>query len=478
MKQPSITTRTGNVLDSEHIGKLLVKLSIPAFLGMFVQTMYNVINTIFVGHYVGPLGIAGLSIVFPLQMLGMGMGMMVGVGGMSLISRYIGSKEIPSAEKALGNGLTISIGISILVMLIILPFIDFWLRLIGSSDAVLPYAKDYLTIIMYSLVFQVIGTSLLNYSRAEGNARVAMVAMILGAVANIIFDAVFIIWLGMGVKGAAWATFISQAVSVVYFFFFYFNGNSYLKIRAKNLRLDFAILKPMFAIGAGAFMQTVASSISALILMRAVVEHGGDYALSAFGILQRVFMFGMMPGMVLAQGAQPILGFNYGAKRFHLALKVTNLALLVSTSLSIAGFLTVYFIPGPIASIFTIDQELIRVSIDAARILFFGMPLIGVINVGTMMFQAIGRAVPAFIAAVVRQVFLIGSVLLLPRLWGLDGVWSTFPISDFLTFLLIMILVAPIISQFRKAANNARKDEDQDGITGRMRESEKPVALE
>ncbi len=478
MKQPVLKTGTGNVLDSEHIGRLLLKLSIPAFLGMFVQTMYNVINTIFVGHSVGPLGIAGLSIVFPLQMLGMGFGMMVGVGGMSLISRYIGSKEIPSAEKALGNGLTISIGISILVMLLILPFTDFWLRLIGASDAVLPYARDYLTIIMYSLIFQVVGISMLNYSRAEGNARVAMVAMILGAVTNIIFDVIFIIWLGLGVKGAAWATFISQAVSVVYFFFFYFNGNSYLKIRAKNLMLDMAILKPMFAIGIGAFMQTVASSISALILMRAVVEYGGDYALSAFGVLQRVFMFGMMPGMVLAQGAQPILGFNYGAKRFHLALKVTNMALLISTTLSIAGFLTVYFIPGQIISIFTTDPELIRVGKEAAGILFFGMPLIGVINVGTMIFQAIGRAVPAFISAVVRQIFLVGSVILLPPLIGLDGVWTSFPCSDFLTFLMIIILVAPIIRQFRKAAGGPSRDQDKPGLPSRIRESEEPVPLE
>lgn len=460
MKQTLPDTQTTNVLDSDKIGSLLLKLSLPAFLGMFVQTLYNVINTIFVGHYVGTLGIAGLSIVFPLQMLGMGMGMMVGVGGMSLISRYIGAGKTGDAEKALGNGITVGLIISGLVLLVVLPNVDFWLRLIGASDAVLPYARDYLTIIMYAMVFQVFAMSFLSFTRAEGNARVGMISMILGAGINIALDAVFIVWLDMGVRGAAWATFMSQVISLTYFAFYYATGNSYLKIKLRNLMLDLKILKPMFSIGIGAFMQSVGSSLSAMILINNVVTYGGDYALSAFGIIQRVFMFAMMPAIVLGQGAQPILGFNYGAKRFGLALKVMNMAILVSTVLGVAGFLILYFIPEPIIRVFTDDPRLIAIGSEGAKLMFLGMPLLGVIMVGTMVFQAIGKAVPAFLAAVARPIlFLIPLVLILPRFIGMDGVWLTFPGSDLLTFFLVIALIYPVLRNFRKLAAEQKQAE-------------------
>jgi len=445
-----------NVLDTDKIGSLLVKLSMPAFLGMFVQTLYNVVNTIFVGHEVGPLGIAGLSIVFPLHMLGMGMGMMVGIGGMSLISRYIGERRIDDAEKALGNGLAIGIGVSILVLIAILPFIDFWLTLIGASADVLPYARDYLTIIMYALLFQVFSTALLNFSRAEGNTRVGMIAMILGAGVNILFDYIFIVWLDYGVKGAGWATFIAQVVSVIVFAFYYWNGNSYLKIRVKNLKLDIKIIRPMFAIGIGAFMQTFASSISSMLVINMVVTYGGDYALSAFGIVQRVLMFGIMPALVIGQGMQPILGYNYGAKRYGLALKVTRIAMLSSIVFSLAAFLIVYFIPEPIMRIFTDDAELLAIGSAAARLMFLGMPLIGPITVGTTVFQAIGKAVPAFLASVMRPVgFLIPIVLILPPILGLDGVWLAFPGSDFFTFLLVIAFLIPVVKALREKSRSS-----------------------
>ena len=200
------------MLDTDRIGWLLLKLATPAFFGMFVQTLYNVINTIFVGHYVGPLGIAGLSIAFPLQMLTMGLGMMVGIGGASLISRLLGAGDVAGAERTVGNGISISIVLSVLVVIIILPFVDFWLRLIGASDDVLPYAREYLAVITIGAFSSIFTMALLSFARAEGNARVGMVAMILGAVLSIILCAVFIITLDMGVLGAALATVISQII--------------------------------------------------------------------------------------------------------------------------------------------------------------------------------------------------------------------------------------------------------------------------
>ena len=467
-----------NVLDTENIGKLMFKLSLPVFLGLFVQTLYNVINTVFVGQYVGPLGIAGLSIAFPLQMLGVALGTLAGIGGMSLISRLIGMQDHEGAEKALGNGISLSVVISIVVLIGILPFVDFWLRLIGASDAVLPYARDYLSIITVGMVFQINSMSLLNFTRAEGNARVGMIAMIMGAVLSIILCAVFIIWLGMGVKGAALATLISQVVSMAYLVSYYWSGSSYLKIRVKNCFPDFKILKSMLSIGVGAFMQLFAGSLSSMILIKMVVLYGGDYALSAFGIVQRVFIFANMPAMVISQGAQPILGYNYGAKRFGLALKAMNLALISSIVLSTIGFLVVYFIPESIMRIFSDDPELVTAGAYAAKRIFLVLPLVGPMMVGMMLFQAIGKPVQAFLAAAVRPVlFLIPAALLLSHFFKLDGIWLSYPASDLLTFLLVLTMVLPVLNAFRKAS---RADgESSTGIVNpgtMLKPAENPVA--
>jgi putative MATE family efflux protein len=441
-----------NVLDTENIGRLLIKLATPAFFGMFVQTLYNVINTIFIGHYVGSLGIAGLSIVFPLQMLTYGIGMMVGMGGSSLISRLIGSGRTEEAERTVGNGISTAIIITIVFMIITLPFTEFWLRLIGASDAVMPYASTYLIIIISGTVFNVLAMTLLNFARAEGNARVGMVSMIIGAVLNIILDAIFIIGLKMGVMGAGFATLIAQIVSMIYLFSYYFSGNSYLKIRWRNLRPDFSILKQMLAIGVGSFVQTMAGSISAMLLIHLVVKYGGDVALGAFGIVQRVMMFATMPAMVLGQGVQPILGYNYGARRYHLAIKSVKITVMVSTTLSLLAFAVLYLIPGPIVGIFTDESALIDTGVHISRLIFLSMPFMGLVMVGQTIFQSIGKALQTFILASVRPVvFLIPLVFLLSHYWQLDGVFLAYPVSDILTLLLTFILVVPIYRQFRRA---------------------------
>ncbi|MHB8104054.1 MAG: MATE family efflux transporter, partial [Dehalococcoidales bacterium] len=294
-----------NILDTEHVGRLLFKLAMPAFFGMFVQTLYNVVNTIFIGHTVnGEIAIAGLSIVFPVQMLFMGVGMMVGMGGTSLISRFIGARDTERAERTLGNGITCIIILAVALMVILLPNIDRFLRLIGASNEVLPYAHDYLQIIVYGTVFNLVGMALLNFVRAEGNARVGMIANILGAGLNIILDWVFIIHFNMSVKGAAMGTVIAQTVVLIYLATYYLSKNSYLEFHVKNMKLDASILKPMFSIGVSSFVQTVASSLSAMFLLREVVAYGGDIYLSAFGIIQRVMMFATMPAMVTGQGVQ------------------------------------------------------------------------------------------------------------------------------------------------------------------------------
>jgi len=433
----------------------------PAFFGMFVQTLYNVISTIFVGHYVGPEGIGGLSIVFPLQMLAMGFGMMVGIGGASLISRQLGAGKNIDAERTLGNGFTVSIILYVIVAIAVLPFMDFWLRLIGASDVVLPYAKDYLVFIIAGSLFSILAMALLSFARAEGNARVGMTAMILGAALSIALSALFIIVFDWGVMGAGLATMISQFVSMAYLLAYYLTNSSYLKFRFSNLRPDFKILKDMFAIGIGAFTQTIATSLSMMILIKLVIFYGGDNALFAFGIVQRLMMFAILPGIVIGQGAQPILGYNYGAKRYHLLLKTISIAAITSTALSILVFLVLYFIPEPLIKIFTSDTEVIATGGYVAKLLFLSMPLMGAINLGQQMFQAIGKAKQAFITAIVRPVvFLIPLVFIMSNAWGLDGVFLSFPASDVLTFILVLFLISPIIRQFRKAAASEPEDKE------------------
>jgi putative MATE family efflux protein len=460
-----------NVLDTDRVGSLLFKLTLPAFFGMFVQTLYNVVNTIFIGHTSdGSEAIAGLSIVFPIQMLMMGMGMMIGMGGTSLISRFLGAKENDKAERTLGNGITSIVILSLIITVLILPNLNGFLRLIGASDNVLPYARKYLTIIIAGTTFNLVGMVLLNFMRAEGNARVPMIANILGAGLNIILDYIFIIVLDMSVTGAALGTVIAQGITLIYLAYFYLAKKSYLKFHKSNLRLDKTILKPMFAIGVSSFVQTVASSLSALLVIRAVINYGGDIYLSAFGIIQRVMMFATMPAMVIGQGVQPILGFNYGARRFSLVTKAFKISAIASTILSVAAFIVIFFIPGAIVRIFTSDPALITAGIHASRLVFWCMPIMGFVMLGTTSFMSLGKAGRAFITALGRPVlFLIPAVLILPRIWKIDGVFLSFPASDGLTLLMTIILLIPVFKEFR----NSTASEKQ-GTAGQLAPAEAP----
>ena len=443
--------RNQNVLDDDRIGRLLLKLSLPAFFGMFVMTLYNVIDTIFIGHYVGPLGIAGLSIVFPLQLLAMGIGHMMGMGGASVISRLIGASNVPRAERVLGNAVTATIVLSVIVMTAGLINTEFWLRIMGSSETILPYARDYMTIILFGMVSHTFAMALNSLIRAEGNARVAMTGMIIGAVLNIILDAIFIIPLGMGIRGAALATVIAQSISAVYLLSYYFTGKSLLKIHSRNLGIEWNLLKAILAIGIASFARTLAGSLSAIFVNRVLVAYGGDFAVSAFGIINRIVMFALMPGMVIGQGLQPVLGFNYGAKRYDRALKAIKIAIVAATVCCVAAFMVLYFAPEPFIRIFTTDNELVALGSYAAKRVFLALYLIGFMMVGSLVFQSIGKAKQSFITAISRAaLFLIPLVLTLPHFLQLDGVWLSFPIADALSFLLTLALFIPQVREFKR----------------------------
>jgi len=446
-----MNNRGANVLDDDRIGHLLLKLSLPAFAGMFVMALYNVVDTIFIGRYVGSLGIAGLSIVFPIQMLTMGIGQMTGMGGASLISRLIGARNTPRAEHALGNTLTFTIIVSISLTVVGLSNPDLWLRFMGASDTILPYARDYMTIILTGVLFRTFAMSQNFLIRAEGNARVPMIGMIMGAGLNIVLDAIFIIPLGMGVKGAALATVIAQLITSMYFLRYYLSGKSYLRVHLKNMIIKWDILKSILAIGISSFARTAAQSLAVVFVNRTLLSFGGDLAISSYGLIQRIMIFALMPSIVIGQGMQPILGFNYGAKRYDRALQVIKLAIIAATSYSIIAFCALYFAPDLFIRVFTSDSQLIVLAAHAARHIFLAAYLIGFIIIGSVIFQAIGKAPQAFVTAIARPaLFLLPLVFILPNYWQLDGVWLAFPITDALTSILVLVLVIPEIRMFRR----------------------------
>jgi putative MATE family efflux protein len=336
-------------------------------------------------------------------------------------------------------------------MVLFLPFMDFWLKLVGASDAVLPFARDYLTVMLAGAGTNVMSNAIIGFVRAEGNARVAMTGMIVASALNIFLDWIFIVVLQMGVRGAAVATVISMGVSVIYVLVYYVTGDSYLKIRARNLLPDFKILKQIFVIGIASFVQTTAGSLSAMMIMRMAVAYGGDIAIAAFLIIQRVMWFSMMPSMVIGQGMQPVLGYNYGARRYHLVVKTIIMASAVAIGVGVVGFFVLYFFPEPIFRIFTSDEELISKAAYIAKQVFLVLPIFGFYNVGSMVFPSVGKALQTFIVAIARPVaFMIPLLLLLPRFFGERGVWFSFPGSDLLTFFLVLALLLALVKGLKR----------------------------
>ena len=435
-----------SVLADKRIGRLMFKLTIPAFMGMFVMTLYNVIDTIFIGHYVGTDGIAGLSIVFPIQMLAMGMGMLTGMGGASVVSRLIGAQNVARAERALGNALCLNIILSTVIMVVGLSAAEFWLGLVGASETIMPYALDYMTFILVGMIFQTFSMANNGLITSEGNARVAMMGMVIGAGSNIVLDALFIIPLDMGIKGAAIATTLAHLIS------------AYLRIHLKNFILELGIIKDIMIMGVSALGRTFAGSLSAIFVNRALAEYGGDYAISTFGILNRIMMFATMPGMVVGHGLQPILGYNFGAKRYDLALKSIKIAMTVSTSWCIIAFFLLYFVPAPFIQIFSSDTELIEMASSASRNIFLVLYLMGLVFTGSMVFMAIGKAKEAFITSITqRALFLVPLVFILPPAMGIDGVWLSFPVSDGLSFILTLALLIPVWRQFKRLGDQSQE---------------------
>jgi len=438
-------------LASEPIKTLLWKLSLPAMAGMFVMSLYNVVDMIFVGRGVGALGIAGVSIVFPVQMIMMGIGQMVGMGAASLISRSLGADDMEKAERTLGNAVILILVLGGALAVAGLAKSTFFLRLFGATDTILPYAKAYMDIILLGVVFHTFSMSANNFVRAEGNARVAMISMFIGALLNIALDPIFIFALGMGIRGAAIATVIAHMATTSYLLRYFLSGKSSLRICVKNLVLKWAIVREIIAIGFATFIRTVAGSFIAVIINRTLGFYGGDISIAAFGVVHKVLMFAGMPGRGIAQGLQPILGYSYGARRYDRASEVIRRSITIATVFCFAIFLILFFFAEPIVRIFSTNASLIAQGTNAIRIVFVMLFLVGFHMVSSVVFQAIGKVIPTIILSTSRQIlFLIPLVLILPRYFGIDGVWLSFPIADTLSFIIALAMVIPLMREFKR----------------------------
>lgn len=421
-------------LGEQSVGKLLWKFSIPAIVGMLVNALYNIIDRIFVGRGVGLLGISATTIAFPISIIIMAFGMLIGIGAAATVSIRLGQKKKEEAEKILGNAFTMLVITSILVTVLGLIFEEPLLIIFGASEEVLPLAKEFVTIILIGVLLQNIGFGLNNIIRSEGNPKIAMLTMLIGAILNTIFNPIFIFGLDLGIRGSALATIVSQTVCSAWVLSYFMGKKSVLKLRIKNLKLDLHIIKQIVAIGMSPFlMQIVASGIS-ITFNKDLQMYGGDTAIAAFGIINSVVMLILMPIFGINQGSQPIIGYNYGAGNFDRVKKALKLAIVAATTVSTLGFVIVELFPRVIISVFSSNNAgLIDIGSSGIRIFLLMMPIVGFQIVSANYFQAINKAKIAIFLSLSRQVIiLLPLLLILPSFLKLTGVWVSGATADLL----------------------------------------------
>jgi len=439
-------------LGTERIGRLLVRMSAPAMVGLVVQALYNLTDTIFVGRGVGSLAIAGIAVSFPVQILVMAVAQTFGIGAASIVSRALGAGDRPRARRTLGNLLSIVILSSAVIAGLGSLYLEPLLRLFGATETILPYGADYLGIILVGTPFFLFAMATNAVVRGEGNARVAMGTMIISGLLNIGLDPLFIYGLGMGVRGAALATVLAQATTVAYLVYYFASRRTSLRVKLSDFRLDGGIVGESFAVGIGSGLRAAAGSITVVLLNNTLALYGGDLAIASYGVINRIIMFLFLPMIGIGQGMMPIVGYNYGAGQLDRARDAIRLSTLAATAMSAAATAILVAFPDFLLRIFTNDGELIAMAVPAARLIVIAFPTVGFQLVAAGVFQALGRPLPAMVLAVLRQVILLAPlVLLLPRSLGLAGAWAAFPIADGVAGLMTLALAVPAVRALRDA---------------------------
>jgi len=458
---------SGGQLGTERIAPLLAKMSAPAMVGLIVQAFYNLTDTIFVGRGVGSLGIAGIAISFPVQILVMAIAQTFGIGAASIVSRSLGAGRQDDARRTLGNLFSVVLLSSAVIVALGSLYVDPLLRLFGATPTILPYGRDYLRTILFGTPFFLFAMATNAVVRAEGNARVAMGTMIISGLLNIALDPLFIYGFRMGVRGAALATVLAQATTVVYLVYYFAAGGTTVRTRLSDLRLNAHVVWESFSIGIGSGLRAAAGSFTAMILNNTLAAHGGDVAIASFGVINRIIMFLFLPMFGIVQGMMPIVGYNYGASQLDRARRAIALSTAVTTLMSFATAAVLIGAPGFLIRIFTDDADLLAMGAPALRVIVIAFPTVGFQTIAMGMYQALGRPLPAMVLALLRQVILLVPLfVILPRFFGLAGIWASFPIADGLAAVVTAALLLPAV--------RALRDPPLDGSTGLAAEPTDP----
>ncbi|MDR1654770.1 MAG: MATE family efflux transporter [Treponema sp.] len=448
---------------TDPIGRLLFDYSIPAIIGMLVNAIYNIVDRIYIGQGVDTLGIAGVGLVMPVMLVIQSVSMLVGIGANSLFSIRLGEGRSDEVEKIMGNAFILLFLIPAFCIIGCLIFLKPILRdFMKASEQIYPYAESYLRVILYGSIFAAMSPGLTHFIRSDGHPKTSMVVQIVGAVTNIILDPIFIFLFNLGVAGAAWATIISQFISFIFVMGYFSSKWTRLRFRLKNMRLSSRLTGSILSIGFAPFIMQFAMSLVGILQNSMILKYGGDEALTAMTIFFSVLTVIIMPLQGIGQGAQPIIGYNYGAKKYDRVKHCFKLALIACTCLLFAGFIVTQIAPGFCFSLFSKDTGSLRdLGILTIRICTSMFPIIGIQMMSSQFFQAIGKPVQGIILSLSRQIlFFIPSLLFLPVLFSMIGIrevygvyWS-FPISDICSAIISGIF---IYAEFKHLKNLDKK---------------------
>ncbi|MFB9055184.1 MATE family efflux transporter [Mariniflexile ostreae] len=442
-------------LGTQSIQKLLIKQAVPASIGILVMSLNILVDTIFVGHWIGATAIAAINVVLPVSFFIAALGMAIGIGGSSIISRALGSQHYEKALKTFGNQITLTLLLTISLVVLGLSFVDNIVNAFGGKGAIFEPAKTYYTIVLYGvplLALCMMGNSVI---RAEGKPKFAMYAMMIPSVGNLLLDYIFINVLDYGMAGAAWATTISYGACFAYVLWFFLSKKSELKIRVSHFGLTPNIVKEIGSLGFVTLARQAVVSITYLFMNNILYDLGGETSVTAYAIVGRMLMFAMFPVLGVTQGFLPIAGFNYGARNYARVRSTINTAIKYAAVLATGVFVLLMLFPEAITRMFTTDVEVIKQTPSAMRWVFAATPIIAVQLIGAAYFQAIGKAVPALLLTLTRQgFFFIPLILILPKFYGELGVWISFPISDILATLVTAYFLNREISRTLKPERN------------------------
>lgn len=429
-------------LGTKPVGRLLMQYALPAIVAMVASSLYNMVDSIFIGQGVGALAIAGLAITFPFMNLSAAFGAAIGVGSCTFISMKLGQRDYAIANKILGNCMMLNIVVGLCFGGICLLFLDPILSFFGASDNTLPYARDYMQIILCGNVFTHLYFGLNAVLRSASKPRHAMYATIFTVVVNTILDPIFIYGLDLGIRGAAFATVLSQFLALSWQWRLFSNKNELLHFDYSLFRLDKPIVKNIIGIGISPFAMNACSCIVVIFVNTCLMKHGGDLAVGAYGIANRIGFVFVIVAMGVNQGMQPIAGYNYGAQNYDRLRKVVKLAISCATVVCTVGFLVAMFAAHPCARLFTKDESLINLASTAIRMMMMMFPIVGFQIVVTSFFQSIGKAKVSMFLSLSRQLlFLVPALAIFSEIWGLWGIWSAMPFSDALATVVAAVMM-------------------------------------